>query len=110
MTCCLSVSRTNTPFWIASNDIVEEGSMRSVFGRVIEYTRWDPRTSQPNDATEDGGPHTQNCVMDVVSSEYYLQQDKACASGGNNYVYICEMWPLRKGIGLRSFVFFLLSV
>ena len=65
--------------------------MRSVFGRSIAYTRWDPATSQPNDATSADGPHTQNCVMEVVNTDP-KQQDKACG-GSTKVKYVCEMWP-----------------
>ncbi|XP_076460064.1 low affinity immunoglobulin epsilon Fc receptor-like [Babylonia areolata] len=83
------VLQSGTSIWIASNDLGEEGALGSVFRSALSYADW--RAGQPNDDTQDGGLHTQNCVMDVVGDTRHQQEDKGCS--GNVFPFVCEMWP-----------------
>ncbi|XP_070183704.1 C-type lectin-like [Littorina saxatilis] len=82
-----NVLSSEEEYWISSNDIIQEDHLRSVFGQSIAYTSWE--SDQPNDASQNGGPHTQNCVIDVLSTDVNKQEDKKCSE---KHPYICEMW------------------
>ncbi|OWF40329.1 C-type lectin domain family 3 member A [Mizuhopecten yessoensis] len=77
-------------FWIAGNDILEEGHWQWASGKPVTFANWD------DDQPDNGGDHDNNeHCMEVKQKDQWKWNDQECQE---YRFFICEM-PITDNIG-----------